>query len=82
MFIQLSFNGRPPERKCALFQAIVANLRLFADAPEGGILMVVFETARENFWAAGRVIDPSTGYDGRMTEPDADRCATDGATLG
>jgi phenylpyruvate tautomerase PptA (4-oxalocrotonate tautomerase family) len=68
MFIQLSFNQRTPEQKKDLFQAIVANLRLFADVPEEDILLVVFETARENWWAAGRVINPDTGYDERMTE--------------
>ncbi|MDG3010782.1 tautomerase family protein [Rhodococcus sp. D2-41] len=84
MFIQLSFNERPPEHKHALFRAIVANLHLYADVPEEDIMMVVFETARENWWAAGRVIDPVTGYDERMTgsAADADRCATDGVTLG
>jgi hypothetical protein len=26
------------------------------------------ETARENWWAAGRVVDPATGYDERMKD--------------
>jgi hypothetical protein len=30
-------------------------------------MMVVFETARENWWVAGRVVDLATGYDERMT---------------
>ncbi len=68
MFIQLSFNQCTPEQKNELFQAIVANLRLFADIAEEDILLVVFETARENWWAAGRVINPDTGYDERMTD--------------
>jgi phenylpyruvate tautomerase PptA (4-oxalocrotonate tautomerase family) len=67
MFIQLSFNQRTPEQKTELFQAIVANLRRFADVAEEDILLVVFETARENWWAAGRVINPDTGFDERMT---------------
>ncbi|RZQ64591.1 tautomerase family protein [Amycolatopsis suaedae] len=68
MFIQLSFNQRTPEQKNDLFRAIVANLRLFADVAEEDILLVVLETARENWWAAGRVINPDTGYDERMTD--------------
>lgn len=68
MFIQLSFNQRTSEQKNELFQAIVANLRLFADVPEEDIMLVAFETARENWWAAGRVINPDTGYDERMTD--------------
>lgn len=68
MFIQLSFNQRTPELKNNLFQAIVANLRLFADVAEEDVLLVAVETASENWWAAGRVVNPSTGYDERMTE--------------
>ncbi|MFI6169450.1 tautomerase family protein [Nocardia sp. NPDC051052] len=68
MFIQLSFNQRTPEQKNDLFQAIVANLRLFADVPEEDLMLVIFETARENWWGAGRVVNPDTGYDERMTE--------------
>ncbi|MEZ0113455.1 phenylpyruvate tautomerase PptA (4-oxalocrotonate tautomerase family) [Catenulispora sp. EB89] len=67
MFIQLLFNQRTPEQKTELFQAIVANLRLYADVPEEDIMLVVLETARENWWAAGRVVNPDTGYDERMT---------------
>ncbi|GAA1943333.1 tautomerase family protein [Kitasatospora viridis] len=66
MFIQLSFNYRAAEQKAELFRAIVDNLRLFADVPETDILMMVVETAAENWWAAGRVVNPATGYDERM----------------
>ncbi|MEY9858847.1 phenylpyruvate tautomerase PptA (4-oxalocrotonate tautomerase family) [Catenulispora sp. GAS73] len=69
MFIQLLFNQRTPEQKTELFQAIVANLRLYADVPEEDVMMVVLETARENWWAAGRVVNPDTGYDERMAVP-------------
>lgn len=68
MFIQLAFNQRTPQEKSKLFQAIVANLRLYADVPEEDVLMMIVETARENWWAAGRVVNPETGYDERMTE--------------
>ncbi|MBS2533602.1 tautomerase family protein [Catenulispora sp. NF23] len=67
MFIQLAFNQRTPEQKNELFQAIVANLRLYADVPEEDFMLVIQETARENWWAAGRVVNPETGYDERMT---------------
>lgn len=68
MFIQLSFNHRTAEQKAALFQAIADNLRLFADVPEEDVLMTAVETAAENWWAAGRVVNPATGYDARMNE--------------
>jgi phenylpyruvate tautomerase PptA (4-oxalocrotonate tautomerase family) len=66
MFIQLIFNERTQEQKNELFQAIAANLLLFADVQEEGFMLMVLETARENWWAAGRVVDPHTGYDERM----------------
>ncbi|GAB3437943.1 tautomerase family protein [Streptomonospora sediminis] len=75
MFIQLSFNQRTAEQKNELFQAIVGNLRRFADVPEEDVMMVVLETARENWWAAGRVVNPETGYDARMTDAPAETAA-------
>ncbi|MFI9318533.1 tautomerase family protein [Kitasatospora aureofaciens] len=66
MFVQISVNHRTAEQKAELFRAIVDSLRLFADVPEEDILMTINETARENWWAAGRVVDPVTGYDERM----------------
>ena len=68
MLIQLSFNQRTAEQKDELFQAITSNLRLFADVPEEDVMMMIVETARENWWAAGRVVNPATGYDTRMTD--------------
>ncbi|MFJ3888213.1 tautomerase family protein [Streptomyces rubrogriseus] len=67
LFVQLSFNRRGAEQKAELFRAIVANLKLYADVPKEDVMLVAFETARENWWAAGRVVDPATGYDERMT---------------
>lgn len=67
MFIQLMINQRTPEQKQELFRAIAGNLRLYADVSEEEFMLVVLETARENWWAAGRVVDPETGYDERMT---------------
>lgn len=67
LFIQLSFNERSAEQKAELFRAIVDNLRLRAGVPEEDVMLMAVETARENWWAAGRVVDPATGYDERMT---------------
>ncbi|MFE9451914.1 tautomerase family protein [Streptomyces sp. NPDC006739] len=68
MFVQLSINHRTAEQKAELFQEIVDNLRLFADVPEEDLLMTINETASENWWAAGRVVNPATGYDARMND--------------
>ncbi|QKG20779.1 4-oxalocrotonate tautomerase [Actinomadura verrucosospora] len=69
MFVSLSFNRRPAEQKAELFRAIVDNLRRTAGVPEEDVMLVAYETASENRWAAGRVVDPATGYDERMTAP-------------
>lgn len=82
MFIQLSFNHRPAEQKAELFRAIVENLRLFAGVPEEDILMTINETAGENWWAAGRVVDPATGYDARMNGVRTDGTFTDAEVTG
>ncbi|GAA2127507.1 tautomerase family protein [Actinomadura napierensis] len=67
MFISLSFNQRPAGQKAELFRTIVANLQRTAGVPEEDVMLVAFETASENWWAAGRVVIPATGYDERMT---------------
>ena len=68
MFIQLVFNHRTPEQKQALFAAIVENLGNDAGVRSDELMLYVVETAGENWWAEGRVVDPDTGYDERMTD--------------
>ncbi|MER7985276.1 tautomerase family protein [Streptomyces noursei] len=77
MLIQLFFNNREPQLKTALYAAIRNNLRLFADVPEEDILLCVVETNSENWWAAGRTVNPLTGYDERMTHLSTDAVDTD-----
>ncbi len=60
--------GRGAEQKAELFRAIVDNLRLRAGVPAEDVMLMAVETARENWWAAGRTVDPVTGYDARMTD--------------
>ncbi|WP_247616505.1 tautomerase family protein [Streptomyces sp. MK37H] len=66
MFIQLFFNDRDLQQKTELFAAIRRNLRLYADVSEDDIVLCVVETNSENWWAAGRTVNPRTGYDERM----------------
>ncbi|MBI0383614.1 tautomerase family protein [Streptomyces albiflaviniger] len=66
MFIQLFFNHRDPGQKAELYAAIRRNLLLYADVPEEDILLCVVETNSENWWAAGRTVNPRTGFDERM----------------
>lgn len=67
MCITLSFNERTDETKAALFESLVKHLQQIAGVPKEDVAFRILETARENWWAAGRVIDPTTGYDERMT---------------
>ncbi|AQA14892.1 tautomerase family protein [Streptomyces malaysiensis] len=76
MFIQLFFNDRDPGQKADLFAAIRENLRLYAEVPEEDIMLCVVETNRENWWAAGRTVNPRTGFDERMDHVLGDTAAT------
>ncbi|MFD8283404.1 tautomerase family protein [Streptomyces samsunensis] len=76
MFIQLFFNDRDAGQKADLFAAIRENLRLYADVPEEDIMLCVVETNRENWWAAGRTVNPRTGFDERMDHVLGDTAAT------
>ncbi|RDI60600.1 tautomerase family protein [Nocardia pseudobrasiliensis] len=67
MCITLSFNDRAADTKKALFESLVAHLQDKAGVHREDVAFRILETARENWWAAGRVIDPRTGYDERMT---------------
>jgi phenylpyruvate tautomerase PptA (4-oxalocrotonate tautomerase family) len=67
VLITLSFNERPAEVKQRLFAAVVRLMRERAGVTSDQIGMRILETARENWWADGRVVDPATGYDARMT---------------
>jgi phenylpyruvate tautomerase PptA (4-oxalocrotonate tautomerase family) len=67
MCITLSFNYRTADTKQALFESLLKHLQEKAGVPRADIAFRILETARENWWAAGRVIDPSAGYDERMT---------------
>jgi len=66
LFITLSFNERSPEQKTALYAALVRRLKERAEIRSDEVLLRVIETARENWWADGRVVNPETGYDERM----------------
>lgn len=66
LFITLSFNERSPEQKNALYAALVRRLEEHADVRSDELLLRVIETARENWWGDGRVVNPETGYDERM----------------
>lgn len=66
LLVTLSFNERSPEQKSALYAALVRRLEEHAGVRSDELLVRVLETARENWWADGRVVDPETGYDQRM----------------
>lgn len=67
MCITLSFNDRTAETKSTLFESLIQHLQEDAGVPPEDVAFRILETARENWWAAGRVVDANTGYDERMT---------------
>lgn len=69
MFITLSFNQRSSAQKDALYAALVAHLGKSAHVAPEDIFVRVLETASQNWWAYGRVVNPETGYDARMAAP-------------
>jgi phenylpyruvate tautomerase PptA (4-oxalocrotonate tautomerase family) len=71
MCITLSFNNRGAEEKQRLYAAIERHLHDLAGVTRDRFALRVLETARENWWAAGRVVNPETGYDERMSAPTA-----------
>lgn len=66
VFIQMFFNTRPPEVKAALYTAIANNLVESPGLRKEDIGIIVVETAPENWWAYGREVNPSSGFDKRM----------------
>ncbi|MFI6950432.1 tautomerase family protein [Streptomyces sp. NPDC050422] len=72
VFIRMTFNHRPPAQKAALFEAIADRVTSATGMRREDVLMTVLETAAENWWVQGRIIDPETGFDTRMS-PEAVR---------
>lgn len=67
LFVTFSFSPRPTEQKHALYEAVVRQLGEQAGVGPERVLIRVIETSNENWWGAGRVVDPGTGYDERMS---------------
>ena len=66
--IQCYFGPRPTETLNSLFQAVVKNITSTTDLEERDIYINVIESPSPNWWAAGRVLDPKTGFDVRIAE--------------
>jgi phenylpyruvate tautomerase PptA (4-oxalocrotonate tautomerase family) len=66
MFITFSFNNRSVEQKERLYAAVIRELEGRAGVTRDQVLIRVLETASENWWASGRVVNPATGFDERM----------------
>lgn len=67
MCITVSFNNRTAETKKALREALTRHLEQTAGVPPEDVAFRILETPRESWFAAGRVVNPNTGYDERMT---------------
>ncbi len=66
VFVQLYFGGRPIEQLRELYVVLVADLVEHTALERRDIYINVVESASANWWADGRVLDASTGFDERM----------------
>jgi 4-oxalocrotonate tautomerase len=71
IFIHMSWNRRSPELKMRLYEKIADNLEASPGLSRADIMIVVTETAPENWWVHGRTIDQDTGLDTRITDAPA-----------
>jgi hypothetical protein len=66
IFIQYYFAQRPAETLNELYKVTVNNLQELTDLEPRDIYINVVPSPSENWWAAGRLLDPNTGFDARM----------------
>lgn len=66
VFIQYYFAQRPVETLNALYAATVKHLAELTGLEPEDVYINVVPSPSENWWAAGRVLDPDTGFDKRM----------------
>ena len=66
VFMQYYFAQRPVETLNQLYRATVQNLQELTDLEPRDIYINVVPSPSENWWAAGRLLDPDTGFDARM----------------
>jgi 4-oxalocrotonate tautomerase len=66
MFIHFFFNTRPKEMKERFFEAVADEVTKRAGLRREDLLMAITEVPWENWWAYGRTVDPTTGFDTRM----------------
>ncbi len=69
VFIDMSWNRRTPELKYRLYEKIADNLEASPGLSRSDMMIVVKETAPENWWVHGRSIDADSGLDTRITNP-------------
>jgi Tautomerase enzyme len=67
VFIQLYFGPRPVEQLQRLYRALVANVGARTDLESRDIFINVVPSPSENWWADGRILNPDTGFDERMS---------------
>ncbi|MHC9420159.1 tautomerase family protein [Sphingomonas citri] len=67
IFIHFFFNTRPREMKERFFEAVADEVTRRSGLRREDLLMSITEVPWENWWAYGRTVDPTTGFDTRMT---------------
>ncbi|GAB3996321.1 hypothetical protein GCM10028771_26280 [Nocardioides marmoraquaticus] len=67
VFVQFYFGPRPTETLQELFKATVVRLGELAGLESRDIYLNQVPSPSEAWWADGRVLDPNTGFDERIT---------------
>ena len=67
VFIHFFFNERSKNVKERFFEAVADEVTKRSGLRREDLMMTITETAKENWWAYGRKVDPETGFDARMT---------------
>jgi phenylpyruvate tautomerase PptA (4-oxalocrotonate tautomerase family) len=66
IFIQYYFAQRPAETLRELYSATIATLQELTELEPRDVYINLVPSPSENWWAAGRSLDPTTGFDVRM----------------
>ena len=73
IFIQMYFGNRPEQILKELYRVLVANLQARTGLESRDVYLNVVESPSANWWADGRVLNPTTGFDERIA---ADKLST------
>ena len=67
IFVQFYFGPRPKETLHLLFERVAEAITSATDLELRDVALNVIESPSPNWWISGRVVDPKTGFDVRIS---------------